>query len=84
MVDRTAPVDYDGGMKKTIDWTRKVREIRASGMTLAEIASEAGITIPSVWDISKGRTDRVLYETGAAILRLHRRAAVQAALRRVR
>lgn len=65
----------------TIDWSRKVRELRSCGLTLSEIAGAAGATIGTVHDIGTGRTRRVLWETGDAILRLHRRKTVQAALR---
>ncbi len=65
------------------NWKQVVDDLRTkAGLTLQEIGDAAGITRSSTHSISNGETARVYYETGVALLELHRKEMRRVARRR--
>jgi len=54
-----------------VTWRTRVQDLRAKGMTLAEIGREIGLSIPAVNDIDKGRTKEPKGDTAIKLVALH-------------
>lgn len=56
-----------------MDWTRIVRDLKASPLTQAQIAAAIGVTQPTISDIERGEHGgRIAFATGVKLLDLWR------------
>lgn len=60
-------------------WTKRVKDLNASGMTYAEIAAEIHLAPSTVGDLAKGRYKTPGYDSAVALKALHERVVGQAA-----
>lgn len=56
-----------------MDWAKYIKDLRECGMTQAAIAQQVGLKQPSIVDYEKGKSHKMLYEPGVALIELHRR-----------
>jgi hypothetical protein len=57
-----------------MDWKALLADIRARGVTLDAIAQECKLSSKGhAHDIATGRQERVLWDAGQAILKMHKR-----------
>lgn len=55
-----------------MDWTQKLKELQAAGVTQAQIAERAGLKSSSpVSDLANGRSTRPSWNLGQAVIELH-------------
>ncbi len=61
-----------------MNWKSLIQDLRDAGNTYEEIATRAGMSRGAVHDLHKGRCKTVLYETGKALVNMHKRVSKQA------
>ncbi len=54
-----------------ITWTTRIRELQATGMTLAEIGAEIGLSTGAVGDLANGRTESPRGDAAMRLYQLH-------------
>lgn len=71
-----APIPQNIGMPKHIapNWSALLQEMRATGMTQAEIAGAVGLSQASVSDLMNGEVKTTEYSRGLRILAAHKAA----------
>lgn len=62
-----------------MDWKTVLAEIRASGLTQAEIAERVSVTQSVVSDLCKGKNANPSFALGSALLGLHKKRSKQPA-----
>ena len=55
-----------------ITWASRIRDLQDAGLTLAEIALQAGVAPSTIGDLATGRTDSPRGETALKLDQLHR------------
>lgn len=60
-------------MLRAMNWTEIIADLRNAGLSQDRIAKEIGITQASVSDIATGKTKTPRWETGTALLAMHKR-----------
>lgn len=55
-----------------MDWKIIVSEINQAGMSQRKIAAEVGLSQPSICELMSGKIKSPLWESGDALLRIHR------------
>lgn len=56
-----------------MDWKTLIEDLQAQKMTLQAIADLVGMSRGAIHDLKTGRGKTVFYETGVAIVTLHKR-----------
>jgi len=56
-----------------MNWTNLIKELQEIGVSQSAIARAVGLSQPSVNMLAAGKTKRVYYEEGVALLALHKK-----------
>ena len=62
-------------------WVELIRDLKAAGLTQEAIASDVGISQPSVSALARGTVTRPSFEVGDKLMRLHARTKRRAGVR---
>ena len=71
-------------MLSAMNWKSLIQDLRDRGYTYQQIADNVAMSRGAVHDLHTGRVNSVLYEAGARIVELHKKAARAAARMRAR
>jgi predicted XRE-type DNA-binding protein len=65
-----------------MNWTKLIKELNELGISQSAIARAVGLSQPSVNMLAAGKTKRVYYEEGVALLALYKKVIKNNALAR--
>lgn len=60
-------------MLRAMNWTEIIADLRSAGHTQAQIADEIKVTQATISDLATGVTKTPRWETGSALLAMHKR-----------
>ena len=58
-----------------VTWASRIQDLRAEGMTLAQLGEQVGLSVPSVLDLEKGRTKSPRGDAAMRLQALHKARA---------